>query len=271
MAGFWLHLLCLLLAGSVGEKRYKPFRIRRLVLSAFLCACADAAVLVLGHRAAEQWMLLFFGAAFSGILFGAWIAFGRKRLLQNSVLLFAVTVLLSGFLALLPVRNTGVLCMAGSILLPILRAGGAALFRAKQTGASIYETTLEKGTEEQHFAALMDTGNRLRLYGSRIPVVLVDETYLAGWITEAKEKAPQKLVFLPYKGVGGRGLLHGVRVQCRVSLENKKVISGEVAAVAAGHRLFTGCEYQMILQPEVLSFPVRVCVKNAQEGERNVI
>lgn len=226
---------------------------------------------MLGYRIAERIPFLFAGVALLEILLGAWLAFGKKNLLQNSVLLLVVTVLLSGFFSLLPIGNAGVFCLAGCLLLPLLKTGATSLFRAKQTESVMYRVALLRGEEEESLSALMDTGNRLRLYGSRMPVVLVDELYLADRIKEAEEKTPQKLVMLPYKGVGGTGLLRGVRLQCRLYLEKGDVIGGEVAAVAAEHKLFVGCTYQMILQPEVLLLPAVACVKEIQEGERHVI
>ena len=196
------------------------------------------------------------------------IAFGKCGIIPKSILLFVVTVLLAGFFQLVPVRNVGIFCMVGTVLIPLLTEGIRALLRAKQTGTSIYEVKLYQNEKEKCLSALMDTGNRLRLYGSGIPVVLVDETYLAEWIKAAELRMPQKLVFLPYKGVGGKGILHGVRLHCTVTLENGKRISGEVAAVSAEHRLFSGCGYQMILQPEVLTME---CVTDTQEGARNVV
>ena len=79
---------------------------------------------------------------------------------------------------------------------------------------------------------------------------------------------PHRLVILPYKGVGGKGFLYGVRLHCMVTTENGGRVSGEVAAVAAEHSLFHGCEYQMILQPEVLALEG---VSDTREGEQNVI
>lgn len=114
----------------------------------------------------------------------------------------------------------------------------------------------------------MDTGNRLRYYGSTLPVVLVDEMYLDKWIKAAEYYMPQKLVFIPYKGVGGKGLLRGVKLRLEVIPPEGDAVCGEVAAVAAEHRLFRGCEYQIILQPEVLNMK---CVTDTQEGVHNVI
>ena len=79
---------------------------------------------------------------------------------------------------------------------------------------------------------------------------------------------PQKLVFIPYKGVGGKGMLRGVKLRLEIALCAGKEIRGEVAAVAAEHRLFRGCDYQIILQPEVLTMR---CVTETQEGVHNVI
>jgi len=53
-----------------------------------------------------------------------------------------------------------------------------------------------------------------------------------------------------------------------LTAENGLRVAGEVAAVAVEHKLFHGCMYQMILQPEVLSM---VCVTDTQEGESDVI
>jgi len=62
--------------------------------------------------------------------------------------------------------------------------------------------------------------------------------------------------------------LRGVRLLLEVSLQDGEAIHGEVAAVAAEHRLFRGCDYQMILQPEVLTMKG---VSDTQEGVHNVI
>ena len=112
------------------------------------------------------------------------------------------------------------------------------------------------------------TPERLRYFGSDLPVILVDEAYLNEWIKAAERDMPQKLIFIPYKGVGGKGLLRGVRLRLEVSLRDGERIHGEVAAVAAEHRLFRNCDYQIILQPEVLSMN---CVTDTQEGVHNVI
>lgn len=208
------------------------------------------------------------GIGLTGMILGAGIAFGRQQLLQNSGILFGVTMLLAGFFQLLPIQNMGLFCLGGAVLLPLLLSGVRYVFREKQIQKWMYEAKLFQNQKEKCFTAFMDTGNRLRWYGSRIPVVLVDEIYLSEWIKEAETQQPQKLVLLPYKGVGGKGLLHGVRLRCILTLGNNRVLDGEVAAVAAEHKLFHGCEYQMILQPEVLTM---VCVRNAQEGENNVV
>ena len=70
------------------------------------------------------------------------------------------------------------------------------------------------------------------------------------------------------KGVGGKGLLKGIRLRLELTVSEEKIINGEVAAVAAEHRLFGKCNYQMILQPEVLTM---TCVINTREGVQNVI
>ena len=286
-ASFWLHLLCLCLTGTIGKNRYEKTKKCRLAVAAALCAGLDAVAVVLTYDVEVEGPLLFLGIALAEMALGAGIAYGKQRLLPNGMRLLVVTALLAGFFQMIPIRNVGLFCLVGSVLLPILKTGAENVFRAKQTQQSIFNTWIFQNNQEKQMSAFMDTGNRLRLYGYRVPVVLVDEECLAEWIKEAETKMPQKLVFLPYKGVGGKGILRGVRVQCKISLQNGNVIGGEVAAVAAEHKLFDGCAYQMILQPEVLGFPVQkemgpetvgykkeegmVCVKDTQEGENYVI
>ena len=266
---FWMHLLCLSLTGVILQNKSNRIKKRRLVLAALYCAGLDTA----GMVAAVRWEIdgsfaynLFMAAL--GLLIGAGIAYGKRRILSGITVLFGVTALLGGILQILPVKNIGLVCLVGTILLPILTGGITGLFRAKQTQNFMYEVRLYREGKEKILSAFMDTGNRLRLPGSRMPVVLVDRTYLTEWINEAETAMPQKLIFLPYKGVGGKGLLHGVRLHCRIQTENGTVCFGEVAAVAAEHSLFQGCEYQMILQPEVLTME---CVENTQKGEKYVI
>lgn len=201
-------------------------------------------------------------------LFSARIAYGKQEVVRNSLMLFVITALFAGVFQVIPVKNVGLFCVIGTLLLPWLVHGIRVLFRTRQVQQMLYQSVLCYNKQEKCVSAFMDTGNRLRLCGSEIPVVLVDENLLSAWVKEAEESSPQKLVILPYRGVGGKGLLRGVRLQCKIFTENDTTIVGEVAAVAAEHRLFHGCQYQMILQPEVLSM---VCVRNTQEGAQNVV
>lgn len=268
-ASFWLHLLCLGLTGTILQTRSGKLKKGRLVLAALCVAVLDTgSMLLFFSRGDGENVLLNVMTAGMGLMLGAWIAYGRQKVVKGSVLLFAVTALLAGFLQILPVKNTGLLCLTGTLLLPILTGGVSCLFRAKQTQRFLYEAKLCQGAEEKSLPAFMDTGNRLRLPGSGLPVVLVDGSYLTEWIKTVERTMPQRLVILPYKGVGGKGFLYGVRLQCTVTLENGQCVSGEVAAVAAEHSLFQGCEYRMILQPEVLAMG---CVAATQEGEKYVI
>lgn len=212
--------------------------------------------------------LLFAGAAGVGILIAAGIVYGRQGLFGNGVRLLCVTALMAGIFQLIPGKNVGVFCISGTILLPVLCRGISTVFRTKQTGEWMYKARLCRKNEEKDFSAFMDTGNRLRLFGTDLPVVLVDEIYLNEWIKAAEFTEPQKLIFLPYKGVGGKGLLRGVRLRLMLTLRENVTICGEVAAVAAEHRLFSGCMYQMILQPEVLTMKR---ADNTQKGVQNVI
>lgn len=218
----------------------------------------------------KEWSIpgMLLGIALVGIVLGVWIAFGRQNILQNSLILLGISMLFAGFFQLIPIQNVGLFCLGGTVLLPVVISGVTSVFRTKQTQKWMYEARLFQNQKEKCLTAFMDTGNRLRLYGSQLPVVLVDETYLSEWIKEAEEQQPQKLVFLPYKGVGGKGILHGIRLRCVLALGKDSFLDGEVAAVAAEHKLFQGCGYQVILQPEVLTM---VCVMNTQEGENDVV
>ncbi len=267
-ATFWLHLLCLYLVGILRKNRKKATKRGRLALAALLCAGIDTITLVFTASEIVQGHIFLVAMALLGLTAGAWIAYGASRIIQNSGLLFLITVLLAGFFELVPVRNVGVFCLVGTLLLPVLRTVIECVFRGKQTETLCYQVKLYQNEEEKCLSAFMDTGNRLRLYGSKLPVVLVDEMYLTAWIKAAEENMPQNLVFLPYKGVGGKGLLHGIRLHCRLLTERGELFLGEVAAVAAEHKLFSGCDYQMLLQPEVLTME---CVKDAQKGKRDVV
>lgn len=268
-ACFWLHLLCLYLTGTILKNRNGRIRKRRLVTAALCCTGMDAvAVLLLPELGIGTAPVVSFGGAIIGLILGAGLAFGKARILANTLLLLGITALFAGFFQIVPIRNVGLFCLVGTLVLPLLENGITAVFRARQTTKWMYEVKLYRNNEKKVLSAFMDTGNRLRLFGSSLPVVLVDERYLTEWINAAATDAPQKLVFLPYKGVGGRGLLHGVRLHCVLASENGQTVSGEVAAVAAEHKLFQGCDYQMILQPEVLAMEG---VVTPQEGENNVI
>ncbi len=266
---FWLHLLCLYLAGVILRRRNVRKRKRRFVIAAFCSTVLDTISVVALYGRKEMYVgWLYWGIAILGLLSAAGIAYGRRMVLTNGFVLFVVTVLMGGLFQLLSIRNVGMFCLAGTLLLPVCVFGITSFLRVKETQTWVYEVRLLHKEEVKCLSAFLDTGNRLRLYGSQLPVVLVDETYLAEWINAAEKAMPQKLVFLPYKGVGGKGILRGIRLQCELNSGVGAVLTGEVAAVAAEHRLFQGCEYQMLLQPEVLSMS---CVKNTREGEKYVI
>ena len=261
-----MHLLCLRIwdvigiRGKTGGKRF------RVPVAALFCALIDALVLVFGSfvNSSGSWSL---GAiAMLELVIASMLAFGKCHIIRNSMILLGTTALLAGMFQLLPIKNVGLYCCVGSVLLPVLRRGVVSLLHTKQTECMIFEAKLTQNGKEKELSAFMDTGNRLRLFGSMLPVVVVDEKYLTDWIKEAECFMPQKLVVLPYKGVGGAGLLRGVRVMCTLTPEIGKTVEREVAAVAAGHKLFQGCTYQMILQPEVIQ-----CVTNTQEGAEHVI
>lgn len=264
VTGVWLHLLCLYCGGLL-QGMYKTKRKRRyLFLSAVVCTFADGVSLLLLY--VDSVVAIIFGSVIvlTEFFLGAWIAYGKKNRVKNGIRLFLITALFSGVFQLLPIKRVGIFCLFGMLLLPLLVKEVVGLFRIKQIRQFMYTGVLRYHRQEQSLNAFLDTGNRLRMYGSFLPVVLVDETYLAEWMMEAQQNYPQNLVFVPYKGVGGKGILHGIRLHCCLYTEGNSVVKGEVAAVAAEHKLFHGCEYQMILQPEVLEMD---CVGIAQEGE----
>lgn len=270
-ASFWIHLLSLWLTGYVVGAEYIEKKKRR-VAGALFGTGVDVVVLVLLFEKITGFTPGYMGIGFVQLLLSAWISFGRRKLLQNTMVLLVITVLFSGVFQMIPGGNAGLYCLVGCFVFPLVKKGAESFFRAKQTNCALYEVCLIYQGEEQKFTALMDTGNRLRLPGSRIPVVLAEEDCLSKWMENAKEHSPEKLVFVPYKGVGGKGLLYGIRVRYRICPETGNHVKasqteichaetrpteirsaeGEVAVVAAEHRLFEGCEYRMILQPEVL-------------------
>ena len=268
VAAVWMYFLCLYLGGTIGSRKQRKLKTGRLVMAALLCSTLDVVAICLLCFGSKWFLGLTVGIAILEIPFAAGIAYGKDFLMKKSLLLFVITALFSGLFQIVPIKNVGLFCVVGTLLLPVLLHGISQLFRGKQTESMLYEANVTFHGKERRLTALMDTGNRLRMFGSTTPVVLVDKTYLTEWIKEAEVFSPQKLVYIPYKGVGGKGILQGVRVQCRITEEKKTAIEGEVAAVAAEHKLFHGCGYQMILQPEVLSL---VCVRNTQEGAQNVI
>ena len=266
---FWIHLLCLIITGTLTGKQNTKKRKLKIAAAALLCTLIDTIltiVVIVGKS--RTGILQEIGIAAFEVFLAARIAFGKVNCVHNGLKLLCITALIAGIFQMIPIRNAGLLCLTGAMLLTVLPAGIVTIFKGKQTGIWMYEAKICHRNEEKCLSAFMDTGNRLRLYGSKLPVILVDETHLSEWISDAEYNMPQKLVFIPYKGVGGKGLLRGVRLWLEVTSPKGNVIRGEVAAVAAEHRLFRGCSYQMLLQPEVIAME---CVTDTQEGVHNVI
>lgn len=269
VTSFWIHIVVLYVTSVLIGKKNRKY-VKGIFFAALLCTVIDTVVMFytvrLGYVQSDRGVYI--GVACAEFVLAARIAYGRQRCIQNGILLLCISALMAGVFLMIPIRNIGLFCLTGTLFLPILLGGIATLFRTKQTGTWMYEAKLYQKEEEKTLSAFMDTGNRLRLYGSCLPVVLVDEQYLNEWIKTAEYEMPQKIVFVPYKGVGGKGLLKGIRLRLELTVSEEKIINGEVAAVAAEHRLFWKCSYQMILQPEVLTM---TCVINTREGVQNVI
>ena len=98
---------------------------------------------------------------------------------------------------------------AGLIVSYILGSWLADLLREKaQKEAVIKEVTIHIGVHSWIARALVDTGNSLREPVTGYPVAVVSERLGA----KIKEKlAEERICVIPYKSVGGKGLLYGVR------------------------------------------------------------
>lgn len=197
------------------------------------------------------------------MILAVWLAFGKKRILWNTTRLVLITAFLAGVLSLFPEKSTIFLCFF-AVLTTIV---GSFLMKKfifeHQTNASIYAVSLCFLSKTRVLYGFLDSGNRLRLPGSSLPVLVADEKLFREWLALAHTFCPQKLCVLPFHGVGGKGLLKGIKMGAR--MENQQEYT-EVAVVMAEHSLFRKKEYQMLLQTELLSQQ-----KKCMEGEHHVI
>lgn len=257
VSNFWFHFLCLCLLRLFLSERKKHQR-KRIVAAAFVCSMADIIGIFLLHSDASEARLLFSAGE---LVWAVYFSFGKKRICRNTIGLLMMTMLLGGCFSLFKVRNTGLFCFFGGVLFLFVEMYVQKLWKKNTERGYLYETRLSFEGESREYTAYLDTGNRLKLYGSSLPVIVAREEQIEDWVIKSKLLCPQKYICLPFHGVGGKGLLYGVRVDCEITKEQGGcVYHGMAAVVGTQTRLFFGREYELLLQPEF--FEVRYQTQN---------
>lgn len=175
-----------------------------------------------------------------------WKAFG---------LLYAAAFLMGGILqAFRPWLRTGSIFFAAAVAAYYLLSGiWQCMLRLGRRQAQICEVVVHTGEEICRMHALLDTGNGLTDPVSGEPVCVIDPE-CAGRMF-GKEKGGAGMRFIPYRTVGGEGVMPVFRAeQMEVRLPD------EEAGFLAEHPIIGICEgmvseqgdYQMILNPDIL-------------------
>lgn len=250
LSGFWLHFLslCIVRLLSYRNRQKKTVHIAGV---AALCTLLDlCGILFIGnYRIFVRYLF-----AAGEILLAVLLAFGQEGLLPNGVSLFFVTVLFGGFFSLFARRNTGLFCLGAFLLFFVTRRLLSGIRQRKLEQGYTYEVSMRFMEEQRDGTAFLDTGNRLRLFGSSLPVIVARKGCLGDWIEKARDCCPQNYLCLPFHSVGGNGLFYGVKVECRVVSESGGLVfSGRAAVVGTDDKLFLGRKYDLLLQPEFLA------------------
>lgn len=123
----------------------------------------------------------------------------------------------------------------------------------KEPLENIYELQLEFGEEKVCIHALMDTGNRLYVPGTRLPVSLVEKSLLENYLKNTKKDEP--LLIIPFHSVGcDHGILYGVRADAVVIGKDQKIWKHTKAVIGIYPGRFSQKgAYQAILHPDMVS------------------
>ena len=247
IAEFWLHVLCLKLCELVVSANEVKCRRIRIFLAAVSGALSD----LFGPLFLTELYPARIVLAAADLVIASVIAFGKYRVIRTAGILFLATALLGGVFSTFRIRNTGLFCLGGCVLLAFGKGIAEHAKRRTTEQGFRYMVKLWFAGEERSFSAFLDTGNRLKLHGSDAPVMVAGKRCIEDWVKKAELFLPQKYICLPFCGVGGKGLLFGVRAECRITKEDGRVVyEGKTAVVNADLKQFAEKGFDLLLQPE---------------------
>lgn len=205
-------------------------------------------------------MACFYSAnfAFAGVMLALWLAFSPPGMVvNNGVVYFNISP---------------VILIAGSVLTYLILLLIGKFTRRYAPAQARYCVTIEANGESVKLDALMDTGNSLTDLMSEKPVLLAEceavqkliPQNLRAVFQSPAGKASQELMqsdalkalhfrMIPFDSVGGEGLLPAFRTDRIVIQGGKTEVCAEGIYVAVSSRPFAGGEYDVLLNPQLLS------------------
>ncbi|CDB01680.1 sporulation factor SpoIIGA [Lachnospiraceae bacterium CAG:215] len=116
----------------------------------------------------------------------------------------------------------------------------------------ICEVLLIQNEKKCRVRALLDTGNLLTDPVTKEPVCVADAQMITAFLGENIDKDSLKLHYLPFRSVGGNGVMPVIRIR-QMQITEKQTIQVEnpLLAISRG-KLSEEEDYQMILNPDIV-------------------
>ncbi|WP_085832178.1 sigma-E processing peptidase SpoIIGA [Clostridium merdae] len=237
------------------------------VLISFLIKLVLSALIVITAFGASSWLFFFrtvggffltsFG--FAGAMLALWyLAAPSGMILKNSVLYFNISPLM--LLALT------VVCYAGVTLLNRLTG------QRQPTALFCYVTIYVKG-KSVRLTTKIDTGNSLKEPFSGYPVMVAEyhcieelvpnavRSYLMVTAGEKREEVQPGLRLVPFRSVGGEGVLPAFRPDCiEIQTAKERITVREVYLAVSAQKLGT-TGFSALLNPELMTQGKRIARK----------
>jgi stage II sporulation protein GA (sporulation sigma-E factor processing peptidase) len=232
-----------------------PARPWRVFLGGMLASLATCATVVMplqsGFRHACAYVLVPVLAAWAGLGVRAW-----RDFVKVVAILYVAAFLWGGILmALRPYVRAAGLFFAVSVASYYVFTGCWKLVTGVQRQRrQICEVRVFTGTGEYALNALLDTGNVLKdpVSGEMVSVIGRDTAMHIFQGMTTRKMAELGLRYIPYRTVGGEGVLPVVRVEkmC-VRMGGERWITRPVIGIS-GQKIEERQEYQMILNPDIV-------------------
>ncbi len=202
-------------------------------------------------------LLRFFAGGILTALVMIRVGFGKQpvRMYRKAfVFLYISAFLMSGILQLFrPYMDTmSLFFVIASAAYAVLKGIQSLWENIQGEQKRICEVLLIQNEKKCRVRALLDTGNLLTDPVTKEPVCVADAQMITAFLGENIDKDSLKLHYLPFRSVGGNGVIPVIRIR-QMQITEKRTIQVEnpLLAISRG-KLSEEEDYQMILNPDIV-------------------